>query len=84
MKQEIAINGMTCGGCVKNVEKAISQIEGVKTVSVSLNPPQAVIEADSNISKEQLQGVLSKAGHYSVAGTKEAEEPKKPGSSCCG
>ncbi len=84
MKQQVAIKGMTCGGCVKTVEKALGQIEGVKTVSVSLAPPQAVIRADSAISTAQLQAVLSKAGNYAVAGTQEADRPKKSGGGCCG
>ena len=84
MKQEVAIKGMTCGGCVKTVEKALSQIEGVKAVSVSLSPPQAVIQADSAISTAQLQAVLSKAGNYGIVGTQETNKPKKSGGGCCG
>ena len=84
MEQQVAIKGMTCGGCVKTVEKALSQIEGVKSVSVSLSPPQAVIQADSTVSTAQLQAVLSKAGNYSVAGTQAANEQKKSGGGCCG
>ena len=48
MKQQIEITGMTCGGCVKNVKEGLKQIEGVQTVEVSLNPPQAVIEANES------------------------------------
>ncbi|SRX55089.1 heavy-metal-associated domain-containing protein [Aequorivita sp. CIP111184] len=84
MKQQVAIKGMTCGGCAKTVEKALSQIEGVKAVSVSLSPPQAVIQADSAISMAQLQAVLSKAGNYSIEGTQAANEQKKSGGGCCG
>ncbi|MGV8813536.1 MAG: heavy-metal-associated domain-containing protein [Gelidibacter sp.] len=84
MKQEVVIKGMTCGGCVKTVEEALSQIEGVKAVSVSLSPPQAVIHADSAISTAQLQAVLSKAGNYGIVGTQETNEPKKSGGGCCG
>tara|TARA_R110000868_G_scaffold83058_4_gene234689 strand:+ start:8068 stop:8322 length:255 start_codon:yes stop_codon:yes gene_type:complete len=84
MKQQVAIKGMTCGGCAKTVEKALGQIEGVKSVSVNLTPPQAVIQADNAISTEQLQAVLSKAGNYGVAGTQETDEPKKSGGCCCG
>jgi copper chaperone CopZ len=84
MEQQVEIKGMTCGGCVKTVEKALSQIEGVKAVSVSLSPPQAVIQADSTVSTAQLQAALSKAGNYSVAGEQETNAPKKSGGGCCG
>jgi copper chaperone CopZ len=84
MTQQIAIKGMTCGGCVKTVEKALGQMEGVKSVSVNLSPPQAIIQADGTISTAQLQAVLSKAGNYGVAGIQETNEPKKSGGGCCG
>ena len=84
MKQQIAIKGMTCGGCVKTVEKALSQIEGVKSVSVNLTPPHATIHADSTISPAQLQAALSKAGNYGVAGEQDTSAPKKSSGGCCG
>ncbi|MDG2432395.1 heavy metal-associated domain-containing protein [Flavobacterium sp.] len=84
MKQQVAIKGMTCSGCVKTVEKALSGIEGIKEVSVSLSPPQAVIQADSAISTAQVQAALSKAGNYDVVGDQEVNEPKKSGDCCCG
>ncbi|TYB71851.1 heavy-metal-associated domain-containing protein [Bizionia saleffrena] len=84
MEQQVAIKGMSCGGCVKTVEKALSQIVGIKAVSVSLSPPKAVIQADSAINMAQLQAVLSKAGNYGVAGEQETNAPKKSGGGCCG
>lgn len=34
-KQTLAVEGMTCGHCEQRVEKAISQITGVKKVQAS-------------------------------------------------
>tara|TARA_R110002111_G_scaffold253242_1_gene318408 strand:+ start:284 stop:538 length:255 start_codon:yes stop_codon:yes gene_type:complete len=84
MKQQVAIKGMTCGGCTQTVEKALKQIDGVKTATVSLAPPQAVIQTDHLISNAQLQSALTKAGNYRVAGNVADNEPKKSGGSCCG
>ena len=84
MNQLVEINGMTCGGCVKTVEKALQSIEGVETVNVTLNPPTANLETTHNISNEQLKEVLSKAGSYSLASDSEGDNvTKKSGGSCC-
>ncbi|WP_445955787.1 heavy-metal-associated domain-containing protein [Yeosuana sp.] len=84
MKQQVAIKGMSCGGCTQTVEKALKQVAGVKTVTVSLVPPQAVIQTDQVIGNAQLQSALSKVGNYRVAGNVADNEPKKSGGSCCG
>ena len=55
MNQLVEINGMTCGGCVKTVEKALQKIDGVESVNVTLNPPVANLETNHNISNEQLK-----------------------------
>ena len=84
MNQLVEINGMTCGGCVKSVEKALQSIDGVETVNVTLNPPVANLETNHNISNEQLKEVLSKAGSYSLASDSEGDNvTKKSGGSCC-
>jgi copper chaperone CopZ len=84
MKQQINIEGMSCGGCVKAVEKALGQTEGVNSVSVSLISPQASIETNHTISDEQLQNALTKAGSYRLAGNEMKEKPKSSSGSCCG
>ena len=84
MKQQIAIKGMSCGGCVKSVEKALQTINGVQSVTVSLNPPQADLQTDHLISNELLKDVLGKAGHYSISEDPDGDNaPKKSGGSCC-
>lgn len=84
MNQLVEINGMTCGGCVKNVEKALQTIDGVEIATVSLKPPHAILQTDHTISDEQLKSVLSEAGNYSLAGKSEDNNPpKKSGGSCC-
>jgi len=85
MNQVVEINGMSCGGCVKSVEKALQTIDGVKSVNVTLNPPVANLETNHSISDADLKHALSEAGHYSIAGSSESDSaPKKSGGSCCG
>lgn len=83
MNQIVLIKGMACGGCVKSVEKALSTIEGVQEVSVTLNAPQAHLQAAQTVTDQQINKALSAAGDYRVA-TTEDNEPKKSAGSCCG
>ena len=41
------VHGMTCGGCTGRVQRALSKIDGVSHVDVSLRPGTATLEADT-------------------------------------
>jgi Cu2+-exporting ATPase len=60
------ISGMSCDGCRSKVEKTLNNIEGIQA-SVSLEPPQAIIDMQKHISIDQLQAALSAAGHYTIS-----------------
>jgi copper chaperone len=47
VKQEIAVGGMTCGGCVKSVTRVIAELPGVQKVDVSLEKKSATVEYDA-------------------------------------
>ena len=49
MKKVLAIKGMTCGNCVKRVNKIISGFDGVSNVSVDLQKMEATFESDSQM-----------------------------------
>jgi Cu+-exporting ATPase len=40
----LKISGMTCAGCVRNVEKALSKVPGVSSATVNLMTEQAAVE----------------------------------------
>lgn len=42
----LKLDGLHCGNCVKSVEKALREVSGVQSVSVTLEPQQAVVEGD--------------------------------------
>lgn len=42
----LKLDGLHCGNCVKSVEKALREVEGVQSVSVTLDPQQAVVEGE--------------------------------------
>ena len=47
VKNEFAVAGMHCGGCVKSVTGAVSRLPGVGTVDVSLEKKSATVGYDS-------------------------------------
>ncbi len=88
MKKKYKITGMTCGNCVGKVQKTLSEIEGVEDVKVTLNPPQAEINAHHEITLTELNENLTRlGGKYkaviasanTVELETEAAEDSKPG-----
>lgn len=60
------VNGMTCGGCVKHVEKALRAVPGVVAVTVDLAKGTAAVEGTASI--EALAAQVAEAG-YDLVGT---------------
>lgn len=57
------IQGMTCGGCVGSVQRAIGRIDGVAKVDVSLQPGSATVQADpAKVTTAAIQAALAKIG----------------------
>ena len=66
MKKEYRLQGMSCGGCVSNVKRALLQVADVTEAEVHLNPQSATITMSKDIDVEELQTQLSKSGHYTI------------------
>lgn len=66
MKKNYEITGMSCGGCVNSVKRALLEIPEVIGAEVQLNPQTAVLTMDKSINVEELQFQLKKAGHYTI------------------
>ena len=59
---KLGIDGMSCGGCVLSVEKALGRIPGVKKVVVSLDAKEAVVEGDK-LDRQVLADAVADAGY---------------------
>lgn len=60
----IAIDGMTCDGCVKSVNNALKQIKGANTITVSLADKNAVIDYDDTFTDvAALKQAIEDAGY---------------------
>ncbi|MBL8645228.1 MAG: heavy-metal-associated domain-containing protein [Rhodospirillaceae bacterium] len=59
----IPVEGMTCGGCVKSVERALGAQTGVMTAKASLEQKNVTVEFDAGIiQRAQLEQAIQKAG----------------------
>ena len=74
LKQKFDIQGMTCSSCSSHVEKAVSKLEGVKTIQVNLLQNNMLVEYEENkLSKEQIIQAVVEAG-YGASIEKEEQD----------
>lgn len=62
MTKTIFIEGMQCNHCKMSVEKALSMLDGVTKVEVSLEEKKAVIEATKEIEDGKINAAIEEAG----------------------
>ena len=62
MTKTILIEGMQCNHCKMSVEKALSAIDGVTKVEVSLEDKNATIELTKEIEESKIREVIEEAG----------------------
>ena len=60
---KIKIDGMMCNHCRMHAEKALSAVEGVASVSVTLEDGMAVIKAERSVSCDALVKAVVDAGY---------------------
>lgn len=53
------VEGMHCGGCASRVEAALSDVDGVDRVEVSLERGEATVEGPDPMSSELVAAVQS-------------------------
>ncbi len=62
----IDIDGMSCGHCIQWLSEALTRIEGVNDVKVSLESQHAVVDYDElRVTEGLMTAAIEKAG-YSV------------------
>lgn len=71
---ELSIDGMTCASCVGRVERALSKVPGVNSVSVNLANERAHIELLGQVDAQPLLDAVSRAGYS--ASVWQAEGPR--------
>jgi copper chaperone len=78
--EQLNVSGMTCGGCVGNVTRALTAVPGVDKVDVSLPEHRATVKFDEGqTSVDAMRRAVRSAGYDIV------ETPvKSGGGGCCG
>jgi len=59
----IKVKGMSCEHCVKAVKKALSEVEGIKDVTVDLSKGEVSFEEQAPVAPEVLKERIKKAGY---------------------
>ncbi|PNR97558.1 heavy metal translocating P-type ATPase [Petrotoga olearia] len=62
-KVSFSVQGMTCATCVKNVERALKKLDGVKYVSVNLATEKAVLISQEAIPMAKIKKAVSDVGY---------------------
>ncbi len=63
-RHHFPIKGMTCGNCVRHVEKALKSIPGIALLEVNLEKQEAFVEYDSTmVTYETMAATLKDAGY---------------------
>ena len=68
MDIELKVEGMTCQGCVRSVEKKLKSVPGVESAAVDLAAGKAAVKYDDHqTNPAQLTGAVEQIGfHASV------------------
>ena len=75
MKQTIPVIGMACSACSANVEKKLSELDGINSASVSLPGRSALIDYDPDvISLEKMKTEINERGYDLVIDKKTSVE----------
>lgn len=67
------VEGMHCGSCVKAIKAQVCKIEGLETCEVSLGKVVISPKTGINISQDQIQAAMAKAGEYKIIGTAKSK-----------
>ncbi|MEZ0536663.1 heavy-metal-associated domain-containing protein [Caldicellulosiruptoraceae bacterium PP1] len=63
MKKKISIEGMTCQHCVRRVENALKELDGVKSVKVDLAGKSAEVELTQDIDNQKIIAAIDDVGY---------------------
>jgi len=63
MKTVLKVTGMSCNHCVQSVTKALQNVSGVRSVSVSLEQGRAEVEHSEDLLIQSLVDAVAKAGY---------------------
>jgi copper chaperone CopZ len=64
---ELKVEGMTCDGCVRSVERKLSKVAGVESARVNLGTGKATVEYDDSQARaDQLIAAVEQIGYHAI------------------
>ena len=63
MNKTMIIEGMMCGHCTGRVQKALEAVEGVASVTMSLENKSAELVLNAEVADDTLKAVVTEAGY---------------------
>ena len=73
------VSDMTCGGCSGSVQRALSQIDGVRHAEVTLRPGIATVVNDpARVTPSQIESVITRLGYPAQVRPSRGEGPVHP------
>ena len=67
MEKVLNIEGMVCMNCVKHVDKALREIQGISDVAVHLESGSAQIQISQDVPDDMLKTAIEDAGYQLVS-----------------
>ncbi len=67
MTHKYSVKGMSCGGCVTNVQKALAAVPGVTKATVQQQPGEAEVTMEKHIDTAVLQQAVNQYGNYQLS-----------------
>jgi Cu+-exporting ATPase len=62
---ELTVEGMTCDGCVRSIERKLSRVAGVESARVNLATGKATVEYDDSRAQiDQLIAAVEQIGYH--------------------
>ena len=65
-KVKLTIQGMHCGSCAGNIERALKKVSGVKACAVSALTNKAFVECEEKVPEEEMKKAVARAGYKVV------------------
>lgn len=67
------VEGMHCGACAKKVKAEVCNMPGIQSCDVSVGKVKISTKKGVEISQDQIQAAIAKAGEYKIIGSEKSK-----------
>ncbi len=71
MATTYTLKGMTCDGCKRTVESVLKNVDGVRSAEASVENSTVTVDANENVSFDDLKNALSIFSQYQIENRNE-------------